>query len=57
MNVTCYGERHGQCKIPSEGVRLILASSEGTMVLAKRYDVNKRTIQRIRNGEERWHEP
>lgn len=56
MNVTCFGERHGACKISSEGVRLIRASSEATMVLAARYKVNKRTIQRIRNGEERRHE-
>lgn len=57
MNVTCYGERHGQCKLTSADVRTIRSSAEGTMVLAKRYKVNKRTIQRIRNGEERRHEP
>lgn len=57
MNVTCFGEQHGACKITTEEVRTIRSSSEATMVLAARYKVNKRTIQRIRNGEERRHEP
>lgn len=57
MNVTCFGERHGNCKLTTAQVKEIRASDEGTMFLARRLRVNKRTIQRIRNGEERRHEP
>lgn len=56
MNVTCFGERHGNCKLTTAQVREIRASTEGTMSLSRRLRVNKRTIQRIRNFEERRHE-
>lgn len=57
MNVTCFGERHGNHKLTTIDVQAIRTSGEGTMSLSRRYGVNKRTIQRIRNGEERRHEP
>lgn len=56
MNVTCYGERHGQHKLTTEQVREIRASTEGPFALGRKYKVNPRTITRIRDGEARTHE-
>lgn len=51
MNVTVYGERHGQHKLTLEQVSIIRASGEGATALGRRYGVNKRTIDRVRNRE------
>lgn len=57
MRVTCFGERHGNCKLTTVQVREIRASAEGARALGRKYSVNERTIDRIRDGTARRHEP
>lgn len=56
MNVTCFGERHGQHKLTTQQVHEIRASKKYATALSKIYNVNKRTIQRIQSYEARQHE-
>lgn len=56
MNVTCYGERHGNHKLTTAQVHEIRASTEGLFAQARKYNVNRRTIARIRDGDARTHE-
>lgn len=56
MKVTCFGERHGNCKLTTVQVREIRASAEGARALGRKYGVNERTIDRIRDGDARRHE-
>lgn len=44
------GELNGRAKLDAEAVNFIRASGERTDVLAERFDVNKSTIIRARNG-------
>lgn len=48
-----HGTENGRSRISEEEVWLIRRSSESTRVLAKRFDIGQRHIQKIRSGE-KW---
>ena len=45
------GEANGRSKLTTEQIQVIRSSTDGCVKLSRLFKVNKKTIQRIRNGE------